>query len=491
MFEVAELGRKVSKKTYADKEPAFRTALLAAQGRLRQPAFPVISIVGGVEGAGKGEVVNELNRWLDARGVETHAFWDKSDEENERPKFWRFWRKLPPKSTVGIMFGSWYSEPIIKRAHRELTRAEFDNELQEISHFERLLSDEGALIVKFWLHLTAKTQQKRLQRDRKDGRNSPLLKAYAKHYERFKSASELTIRATNSDFSPWHIVESEDRRHRNLVVGETLLSAIEQRLEPPVPSISGPDPGDSHVADIPQAQTSILDQVDLNSKLDRATYDKRLAAAQNRLRNLAWRAYENRINTVCMFEGWDAAGKGGAIRRITAAIDARLFRVISIAAPSEEEHARHYLWRFWRQLPRAGYCTIYDRSWYGRVLVERVEGFCQQHEWSRAYHEINDFEQQLVDDGTVVLKFWLHISPEEQLRRFEDRQRTPWKQHKITDEDWRNRDRWPAYKAAVNEVVTRTSTDYAPWTIVPSNDKWFARVNVVETCCEQLEAALG
>ncbi len=490
MFEAAELGRTVSKKTYAEKEPILRTALLEAQQRLRKLPFPVIIIVSGVEGAGKGEVVNELNRWFDTRGVQTHAFWDESDEELERPKFWRFWRKLPPKSTIGIMFGSWYTESIIERVFRNLSRAEFESELDRICEFERLLSNDGALIVKFWFHMTKKTQQKRLKQDRKNGKPSPLLKVFSKNYARFRSVSELAIRATDTGFSPWHIIESEDRRYRNLAVGETLLSAIRRRLDAPNPTVPLSQPDDSLVTDIPEASATLLDKLDLTPELSRSDYEDRLSAAQNRLRTLAWQAYKAQINTVCVFEGWDAAGKGGAIRRITGAIDARLYRVISIAAPTEEEQAQHYLWRFWRQLPRAGYCTIYDRSWYGRVLVERVEGFSAHHEWSRAYAEINDFEQQLTDTGTVLLKFWLHISPEKQLQRFEERKRTPWKQHKITDEDWRNRDRWDQYKHAVNDMVARTSTSYAPWVLVPANDKWFARVHVVETCCDQLEAAL-
>ncbi len=234
----------------------------------------------------------------------------------------------------------------------------------------------------------------------------------------------------------------------------------------------------------------MLDHVDLHRKLTRKEHDQRLTAAQSRLLGLAWRAHKARINTVAVFEGWDAAGKGGAIRRVTGAVDARLYRVISVAAPTDEEHAQHYLWRFWRQLPRAGYFTVYDRSWYGRVLVERVENFCTHLEWSRAYHEINDFEQQLAENGTVVLKFWIHISQEEQLRRFKEREKVAWKQYKLTEEDWRNRDRWDAYKQAVNDMVARTSTTYAPWTLVPGNDKWFARVHVVETFCDRLESAL-
>jgi len=492
MFEAAELGRKVSKETYNKKDPELRTALLDAQFKLRELPFQVIVIVSGVEGAGKGEVVNELNRWLDSRGIQTHAFWDESDEERERPRFWRFWRRLPPKSTIGVLFGSWYTLPIIDRAFERTTQAEFESEMDRIGEFERLLSNDGALIIKFWFHLSKKTQQKRLKQDEKEGKGSPLLKEYAKSYDRFKAVSEMAIRATDSGYSPWHIVEAEDRRYRNLAVGETLLNAIQRRLD----SAATPEPDpeiraeNSFIAEIPEASITVLDHVDLSQKLSRKEYDERLQAAQSRLRGLAWRARKAKINTVAVFEGWDAAGKGGAIRRVTSAVDARLYRVISVAAPTDEENAQHYLWRFWRQLPRTGYFTIYDRSWYGRVLVERVEEFCSRHEWSRAYQEINHFEQQLAGNNTVVLKFWVHISQEEQLRRFKERQKIPWKQYKLTEEDWRNRDRWDAYKDAVNDMVARTSTTYAPWTLVPGNDKWFSRVTVVETFCERLEAKL-
>jgi polyphosphate kinase 2 (PPK2 family) len=235
---------------------------------------------------------------------------------------------------------------------------------------------------------------------------------------------------------------------------------------------------------------TILDRVDLSARIEPDGYAKRLDAHQRELNRLAWLAWKSRRHTVAVFEGWDAAGKGGAIRRVCAAIDARTYRVISVGAPSDEERGHHYLWRFWRHLPRAGQATIYDRSWYGRVLVERVEGFASRDEWSRAYQEINDFEEQLTAHGVILLKFWVHISPEEQLRRFKEREVTPWKQHKITDEDWRNREKWPDYEAAVNEMVARTSTAAAPWTIVSGEDKRHGRVQVLHTFCERLRGAL-
>jgi len=235
---------------------------------------------------------------------------------------------------------------------------------------------------------------------------------------------------------------------------------------------------------------TILDRVDLSVGLEDDEYKPRLKAAQKRLNRLTWAAWNQRRSLVAVFEGWDAGGKGGAIRRATEAMDARLYRVISVAAPTDEERAHHYLWRFWRQLPRDGYATLYDRSWYGRVLVERVEGLASEAQWSRAYAEINDFEEQLAEHGTAVVKFWLHISPEEQLRRFREREITPWKQHKITDEDWRNREKWADYERAVNDMVAHTSTAHAPWVLVPGDDKYYARVMIVERLCEALESVL-
>jgi polyphosphate kinase 2 (PPK2 family) len=229
----------------------------------------------------------------------------------------------------------------------------------------------------------------------------------------------------------------------------------------------------------------------MTKKIDKDKVDERIAVFQGTLNQLQRRAYKNRVSTIMVFEGWDAAGKGGAIRRVTAALDARDYRVIPIAAPSDEERAQHYLWRFWRHLGRAGRVTIFDRSWYGRVLVERVEGFASEKEWMRAYAEINQFEDQLVDRGVVLVKYWLHVTKDEQLRRFKEREATPHKQWKLTPEDWRNRDRWQAYEDAVNDMIERTSTRDAPWTLVEANDKSYARLKVLETMCDRLERGLG
>jgi polyphosphate:AMP phosphotransferase len=492
MFEAVELGRKVPKKIFEEEEPKLQTALLEAQRKVRESDFPVIIVVSGVEGAGKGEVVNRLNKWLDTRGMRSYAFWDESEDERQRPRYWRFWQRLPPVGTIGILFGSWYTQPIIDRVFQRIDEAAFERELRRIEEFERLLADGGALIVKFWFHLSKDEQRKRLKADVKTGRiSSPLLKKFAKKYDVFKTHSERAIRMTDVGICPWYVIESTDRRYRDLTVGRTLLQAMEERLQRGA-SVTAPHRGrDAVPLANPEASVTVLDQVDLSRTITPEAYAEQLREYQNRLNVLAWRARGQRRYTVAVFEGWDAAGKGGAIRRVTQAVDARLYQAISVAAPTDEERAHHYLWRFWRHIPRAGYMTMYDRSWYGRVLVERVEGFAPERDWRRAYQEINDFEEQLVEHGVVLLKFWIHISAEEQLRRFREREEIEWKKHKITEEDWRNREKWDAYNAAVNDMVARTSTAHAPWSLIAGNDKLYARVEVLRIFCERLETALA
>jgi polyphosphate:AMP phosphotransferase len=315
------------------------------------------------------------------------------------------------------------------------------------------------------------------------------LKKFSKRYDKFSNASEHAIRLTDQGQCPWHIVEATDRRYRDLTVGRILLKSIKQKLRNQTPKTT------ATTLDIKANVTTsenitILDQVDLSKTLSDQEYKRQLTKYQRQFYKLAWAAKQKKRSSIAVFEGWDAAGKGGGIRRLTAAMDARLYKVISIASPTDEEKAHQYLWRFWRHLPRSGYVTIYDRSWYGRVLVERVEKFASEQEWKRAYLEINDFEEQLFEQGIIVSKFWVHIDKNEQLRRFKERAKIPWKAHKITDEDWRNRERWDDYKVAINDMVAHTSTEFAPWTLVPGNDKKVARIEILKTFCSRLEQAL-
>lgn len=234
----------------------------------------------------------------------------------------------------------------------------------------------------------------------------------------------------------------------------------------------------------------MLDTIDLNLALDKDTYQEELIKYQVALHDLGYQVYVQKRPVVMVFEGWDAGGKGGAIKRVTEKLDPRGYAVYSIAAPQGEDAIRHYLYRFWRRLPESGQIAIFDRSWYGRVMVERIEGFCTESDWRRAFREINQFERQLVDFGTILFKFWIHISKEEQLARFESRANDPLRKWKLTEEDWRNREKWDIYKVAVDEMLLKTSTITAPWTIVEGNDKYYARVKTLRTLVEKLSTEL-
>ena len=492
MFEAAELGRKLTKAQYDAALPKLRSALLQAHFALKDTKSPVIVIISGADGAGKGEVVHRFTEWLDPRGVDTQAFWQTSDEERERPHYWRYWRALPARGRVGILFGSWYSEPIIRRVYGEIKTSKLDTEMDRIAFFEKLLADDGAVIVKLWFHLSKKAQRRQLKDlDKNPKTHWRVLPTDWKHfklYDKFTEVSERAIRRTDAGHAPWHLIEAADRRYRELTAGTILLQAIEAKLAEL--QKHKPAPAPTKPAKAPPRGITILDHVDLTQRLSDKEYEAQLEKYQGRLTRLSWTAWEKKVASVALFEGWDAAGKGSAIRRVTAAMDPRLYRIIPIAAPTDEERAQHYLWRFWRHLPRAGMTTIFDRSWYGRVLVERVEGFAREEEWKRAFLEINDFEEQMAESGIVVSKFWIHIGKDEQLRRFKQREEIAFKRYKITAEDWRNREQWDAYKAAINDMVAHTSTEFAPWTIVAGNDKKFARVQILKTLCKHLEAAL-
>ena len=492
MFEAAELGHTVAPARYDSLLPRLRARLLDAHLALRSQKFPVIVIVSGADGAGKGELVQRLNEWLDPRGVSTHAFWTQSDEERERPEFWRFWRAMPGRGRVGIFFGSWYSQPIIDRVFGNIKNSQLDAALERIAAFEQMLADDGALILKLWLHLPKKQQKKRLKKLEKDGRLAPDDWKHFKLFDKFADVSAHTLRRTDRRHAPWHVIEATDRRYRELTVAGLITDALEKKLKEAAAKATEARPPPEPAAKKPAKARgeSILAGVDLTRRLTDAEYERQLEAQQTKLSKLAWAAQKKGVSTVLAFEGWDAAGKGSAIRRVTQAMDPRLYRVVGIAAPTDEERAQHYLWRFWRHLPRAGFMTIFDRTWYGRVLVERVEGFARPDEWGRAYGEINAFEEQLAAHGTVLGKFWVHLSPQEQLRRFKERQHVAYKRYKITDEDWRNREKWPDYQRAVDEMVARCSTEFAPWTLIAGNDKKFARVQILKTIVQRLEDAL-
>ncbi|ANQ85998.1 hypothetical protein dqs_2970 [Azoarcus olearius] len=493
MFESAELGHKTTKEDYEAAEPALRAALLEAQYDLLDlREFAVVVLINGIDGAGKGETVNLLNEWMDPRHIQTWAFDDPTGEEAERPFMWRFWRALPAKGKIGVLFNNWYTEPIRGRVDRSAKRAEFEQQVDAIRRFEAMLVREGVLLVKFWFHLSKAGQKKRLKELEKDERTRWRVTErdwrFFEKYERYRDVAAYALRQTSTGDAPWTIVDGSDPRYRALFVGRSLLDALQRRL-----AVCGSKWAPRQTAaplPVQVDRLTLLNSLTLRQPVERKHYEDELERWQGRLALLTRSEAFRQRALILVFEGADAAGKGGAIRRVTAALDARQYRIVPIAAPTEEERAQPYLWRFWRHLPRQGKVLVFDRSWYGRVLVERVEGYCAEADWMRAYAEINDFEDQLVAAGAVVVKFWLAISKDEQLTRFKAREAEPHKRFKITEEDWRNRDKWDHYAQAVCDMVDRTSTEIAPWTLVEADNKYFARLKVLRTVCAALSAAL-
>lgn len=497
MFESAELGHKIDKARYQAEIPALREALLDAQYELQQnPRFPVIILINGFDGAGRGETLNMINEWMDPRLIQvstkTALFADGVDEATERPWMWRYWDALPDKGRIGVFFGSWYSDLLFGRVYGRIDDRQATVMTQEILRFEKMLRAEGALILKYWFHLSKDAQKKRLKDQEKDPKTRWRVTQtdwdHHKQYDKIRRYAETGLRLTSSGEAPWVLVEGADANYRNLTVARHIAESLKQRLaehQCPMPSVD--------VAPLlpPVDGLQLLDTLKLDRELEKSAYKTELEELQGRLSLLSRHPAFAKHALAIVFEGNDAAGKGGAIRRITAALDARRYRIVPIAAPTQDERAKPWLWRFWRQVPRRGGITIFDRSWYGRVLVERIEGFCSEYDWMRAYSEINDFEHQLSASGVMIIKFWLTISNEEQLKRFKLREETGFKRFKITEEDWRNRDKWDQYKNAVCDMIDRTSTQTCPWTLVEANNKQFARLKILRTVCETIEAKLG
>jgi len=509
MFQTAELGQKVAKSEFKQRELVLRENLLAIQQRLRQDGqFPVLLDFAGVRGAGKGTSTNMLNKWMDARWIVTHAYTEPSDEEKERPLFWRIWRHVPPKGQIGIHLSGRYSRPLLDFVYGTITQEEFSHHLDRINNFEKALADDGAMVLKFWMHISRDVQKKRLQSLENDSLRSWRMAADDwKHwelYDRFIEAEEMVIAATNTGHAPWEIIEGEDFNYRSLRVGEVFLQTLERHMMKEQIRRKYLSEMRKEVHEhVMQAETNgngdgassqtitIMDALDHTLSMTKKAYRKELPVCQARLAGLHQKAAQKKISAILVFEGPDASGKGGAIRQITEALDARYYKVYPFAAPTDMENAHHYLWRFWNCMPRAGRTTIFDRSWYGRVLVERIEQFAGDDEWRRAFAEINDFEDQLIEEGVVLLKFWLHISKDEQLIRFKAREATPYKRWKLVDEDWRNREKWDDYALAAHEMIQQTSVMKSPWILVENENKMYGRIKVLHSVCDALEKAVA
>ncbi|MEM9730839.1 MAG: polyphosphate:AMP phosphotransferase [Myxococcota bacterium] len=501
MFKTAELGRSLSEEEFDERAEDLRLKLLLAQHQLdRSGAFPVMVNLAGLGGAGKGATLNTLHTWLDTRLLLTRSYSAPSEEERERPEYWRYWRDLPPRGRIGLFLRGRFREPVLDLFHERISDVQFESELNRTVAFERDLTAGGVLILKFWLHLSREAQAERLKELESDPATSWRVTdddwAHWREYDRYTEIAERLITKTNTAAAPWHIVESADPRYRDVTVSQILVDAIAERLkeqdvDPFESEKRTRPPKKDPLPKRPNGPPTILSNLEQPPDIDKKEYRDRLTELQFKHHVLQREARNRGVSSVYVFEGPDASGKGGAIRRLVATLDARNYQVIQVGAPTDEEATFPYLWRFWKHVSRAGRLTVFDRSWYGRVLVERVEGFASREEWQRAYSEINDFERQLAEHGIVLFKAYLQTTPDEQWKRFEARLETPHKRWKLTDEDWRNRARWWDYEAAVHDMFGATDTQHAPWTLVAANDKRAARLAVLEGACRALREKLG
>ena len=483
---------RLSKKEYQTRAVRLREQLVQLQVELKQAPFKVLLILAGPEGAGRGNLLNTLAEWLDPRGVETFSYHRPTDNEQAHPHQWRFWRSLPGLGRIGLYAGSWYTETLREEARGKRTLGHVAQEAERIRDFEKLLADGGTLIVKVWLQISKEAQGRRLRTLRAEPATAWRVSDedwhHHRNYERLARTARLIRDMTDRPGAVWNLIDAEDERARDLAVGRLLLGQFRQQQR----RIARLERVRRAAAEQPLRSSGLrrLQALPLDQELSEKDYDTLREKWLGRLNRAVRAALTAGRSLVFAFEGWDAAGKGGAIRRLTSAIDPRDYSVISVAKPTVEEKHAHYLWRFWRDVPRDGRMTIFDRSWYGRVLVERVEGFCRPDEWRRAFAEINAFERELTGHGTIVLKYWLHISHAEQLRRFREREAAAHKRHKMNAEDWRNRRKRGAYEVAVGDMLALTDREQAPWHLVPADNKRFARLEVLRSASRQIEAAL-
>lgn len=496
MLEQVNLEKAISKEKYKPEAKALKARLSGLQQKVKEAKLPVLVLFEGWGAAGKGSLISDVILQLDPRGFKVYSTAAAEEFERRRPFLWRYWNLIPQYGEFSVLDRSWYQEITTARVEEKIGNEENSRRIQRINTFERQLTDDGYLLIKFFLHIDKEEQKERFEKLEKASVTTWRVTRrdwyHNEHYAEYYTAFDEMLERTNTPNAPWQMISAHDKYNASLEVFRTLvtqietaLAAREQKKSMPVMTGDAIDYGNFNLVTMPK-----LEDISLDCTIEKEPYDETLKKLQKKLKRLHNEIYLKKIPVIIAYEGWDAAGKGGNIKRVAAALDPRGYEVCPIAAPDKYELAHHYLWRFWKHIPKTGHVEIFDRTWYGRVMVERIEGFCTQEQWRRAYREINEFERELHEWGAVIVKFWIHVSKEEQLRRFNDRQNTPEKQWKITDEDWRNREKWDDYEQAVDEMIRYTSTDFAPWTIVESEDKKYARIKALEVLIDAIEKRL-
>jgi len=494
MLEKVDLTKKMDKDKYKKIMEDLQIKLSSLERQIRELKIPLIIVFEGWGASGKGTLINKLILPLDPRGFNVYTTNYLSEEEKSKPFLWRFWVKTPERGRIAIFDKSWYRRTLVERIDNNIKGEELKSTFEDIKSFEKALSEDGNVILKFYLHISKKEQNKRFE-ELENNKSTAwrVTKEDRKHHDQYDDYLKIIdemVEETDESFAPWTVVEANDNRFATVKVFTVVIKALEEKIAnynekkelQPVKS--------KIITENSIINSTTLETVDLTKVVDRDEYKSKLKEYQQRIREIQHEIYTKRIPVMICYEGWDASGKGGNIKRLTENLDPRAYEVIPVGVPTGLENSHHYLWRFWNKVPKTGHINIFDRTWYGRVLVEKIEGFCSEEEWKRSYNEINDMEKQLTNFGVVLIKFWMHIDKDEQLRRFQERESTPSKNWKITEDDWRNRDKWGQYQESANEMLLRTSTTYAPWTIVEANDKHYARLKVLKTVIDAIEKKL-
>ncbi len=486
------LDSRLGKEEYSEIIKPLKKKISALGQTLKNAKIPVIIIFEGWGASGKGSFISDIIENLDPRNFKVHSIDAATDTEKRMPALWRFWKRIPCQGQIALFDRSWYYDVSVGKIDNNRDDESADEYIDNIRIFERQLTDNGYLIIKLFLHISKEEQAKRFTKLKEDpatawrvtDRDIRRYRKYEAHFEAFDNM----LTQTDTLYAPWTVVEANDRKFARVKIFNTIISRVENAIN------QKNLPADT-CTDIPAPLYKLADapklcEYSLDKSIDPKEYKSILKEEQERLRTLHNIIYQRKIPIIIVYEGWDAAGKGGNIKRITQALDPRGFEVVPISAPTASELSYHYMWRFWNNLPKTGHIQIFDRSWYGRVMVERIENFTPPSLWRIAYNEICEFEKYLSDWGAIIVKFWIHIDKDEQLRRFTERQNVPEKNWKITDEDWRNREKWDEYEKCCNDMMKYTSTEYAPWTVIESNDKKYARIKAIRTLISAIEQRL-
>ena len=489
MLESWTSGEAPEKEEMKAQIQKNRARLYDLQMKIKEHKLPVLVLFEGWGAAGKGSMIGKVIKNIDPRFFKVATMSAPTEDEMRRPFLYRFMKQIPEEGKFTFLDSGWMEQTVKEILDGDLQGDAYEKRIESIRRFERQLTDNGYLVVKFFMHIDKNEQEKRmnklLAKEDTKWRVSEFDRWQHKHYKKCEDVFDRYMKDTNMSTSPWYIIDSKEKKWAETQVLDILVSSIEVAMQ-----------NQSHSVPLlqnvfPLIKMPKLKDVDLKGKtIEDAEYEVELKRLQAKLGELHNRLYRKRIPVIITYEGWDAAGKGGNIKRIAGALDPRGYEVQPIASPEPHEKAHHYLWRFWTRLPKDGHVAIFDRTWYGRVMVERLEGFCSENDWKRAYNEMNEFEKELHDWGAVIIKFWVQIDKDTQLERFNDRQNNPEKQWKITDEDWRNREKWDLYEDAVNEMLAKTSTTFAPWHILESVDKKYARIKALKIVIKELEKAL-